>query len=132
MPTLTRGFAPVPASVGAARRYAAAALVPRGAEHLCDDVRTVVSELATNALLHARTPFRLGVTVGPDRVRVEVTDGSPTRPRPLRSLDREGATGRGLALVAVLSAAWGVDPDPAGGGKTVWCELAVQPGGAGS
>lgn len=90
-----------------------------------DDVRTVVSELATNAVLHARTPFSVSVTTDGTRLRVAVTDGSAARPRPRRHGD-EASTGRGLHIVVALSTAWGVDD--ASPGKTTWCDLEIAPG----
>jgi anti-sigma regulatory factor (Ser/Thr protein kinase) len=104
VPAAPASFDPEPASVGAARRYATGLLRGSPVRHLQDDVRTVISELATNAVLHARTPFTVSVQVEGPRVRVAVTDTSPVRPR----LPRRGAlsdtTGRGLRIVAELSA----------------------------
>jgi anti-sigma regulatory factor (Ser/Thr protein kinase) len=112
-------FPPVPASVGAARRHVVRALAGSTVGHLQDDVRTVVSELATNAVLHARTPFTLSVHVDVAGVRVAVTDASPARPRLPRRGDLSDTTGRGLRIVAELSADWGVDVHD--DGKTTWC-----------
>jgi hypothetical protein len=104
-----------------------AVLASEDAQRLLDDVRTVVSELATNAVLHARTAFTVSFTLGEAGVRVAVSDGSPAQPRLTRLRDRQASTGRGLHMVADLSAAWGIDPDADGAGKTVWCELALVP-----
>lgn len=123
MSLVARRFEPVAQSVGAARRYAVSVLPLGGIERLQDDVRTVVSELATNAVLHARTAFTVSITVDGSRVRVAVTDGSPSQPRVRRPGSGDATTGRGLRMVAELSTAWGVEPD--GGGKTTWCELTL-------
>ncbi|OIV38598.1 hypothetical protein BIV57_04925 [Mangrovactinospora gilvigrisea] len=84
-----------------------------------DDVLLVVSELVTNACLHAGGPRELRlVGGGDDEIRVEVADGTEERPeasRPHRS-GRPG--GHGIFIVQRLSAAWGVAPDR--DGKTVW------------
>ena len=121
-------FEPVPESVGAARRYAVRGLDERGLQHLQDDVRTIVSELATNAVLHARTPFTVSLGVDPTGLRVAVTDGSPVQPRLRRRDDEEATTGRGLRIIAELCTAWGVEARS--GGKTTWCYLDVAPPGA--
>jgi anti-sigma regulatory factor (Ser/Thr protein kinase) len=95
------------------------------ADDLADDVRVVVSELATNAVLHARTPFAVSATCDGTRLRVAVADQSATLPRLRRRDSSDATTGRGLAMVACLSARWGVDET--GEGKTTWCEFDLQP-----
>ena len=89
-----------------------------------DDLTTsgalLVTELVTNAILHARTMVRVILERGVDFVRVEVRDGSPIRPA-LRNHGLDATTGRGLALVAKLAQSWGVDVD--GAGKVVWARL---------
>ncbi|MFC4496137.1 ATP-binding protein [Streptomyces ovatisporus] len=90
-----------------------------------DDITLIVAELAANAVRHGRVPgrdFRLTLTaVGPS-VRVEVTDtrseGEPAAHAPSGG----GDSGRGLLLVAALSARWGWQPRGDGPGKTVWAE----------
>ena len=116
-------FEPEPASTRAARR-----LVSDVLEHSAPDsavtAALVVSELATNAVLHARTPFEVRVRVAPERVRIEVHDG--TRRTPVRRFFSDDAvSGRGLRLVDELCEAWGVDVD--GAGKTVWAEVPIAP-----
>jgi len=106
-----------------ARRWAAGAIEGTAADPLVADAELVVSELVTNALLHAGPPVTLRVEVDGDLVRIEVGDGS--RRAPLRALSRpEAMTGRGLALVAALAREWGVEPS--GDGKVVWCELSAS------
>lgn len=84
-----------------------------------EDAELLVSELATNALVHAGTePYWLRVTCGPRRLRVEVGDGSALMPV---MGEGSGVTGRGLRIVHALAACWGVDR--AGPGKVVWAEL---------
>lgn len=123
VPSAAETFPPAPDSVSAARRFAVAALAMLATEQVQHDVRTVVSELATNAVLHARTAFTVTVTLDGDRLRVAVSDGSLTRPRLRRVADPDSSTGRGLAMVALLSTAWGVEANVVG--KTTWCELDV-------
>lgn len=93
-----------------------------------EDVRTVVTELATNAVLHARTDFTVSITIDRSQLRVSVTDGSPAQARLRRHGDPDATTGRGLHMVAGLSTAWGVSPD--GAGKTTWCDLSLAPDAA--
>jgi anti-sigma regulatory factor (Ser/Thr protein kinase) len=80
-----------------------------------------VSELVTNAVLHAGTPIRIHVAPVRGGIRIHVRDESGAMPLRVRH-SRTAATGRGLALVAAVSRCWGVDVHPQGG-KTVWCEL---------
>jgi anti-sigma regulatory factor (Ser/Thr protein kinase) len=116
--------------VGRARRFATRTLVGWGAEQLEDDVQVVASELATNALLHARTEFTLGLVLDGDRLRVTLADGSAVQPRMRRFDSTESTTGRGLRMVAELAQAWGVQKD--GVGKAVWCEFRVASAAAAS
>ena len=109
--------------MGRARRFATRTLASWGAEQLEDDVRVVASELATNALLHARTDFTLGLALDGDRLRLTLADGSALQPRMRRFDSTESTTGRGLRMVAELAQAWGVEKD--GVGKAVWCEFQV-------
>jgi anti-sigma regulatory factor (Ser/Thr protein kinase) len=90
-------------------------------------VALVVTELVTNAVLHARSAPILTVAVGPSAIRVEVFDDGPGTPR-LRPLGDEPVTsGRGLALVDMVAESWGVAPSGPGGapGKTVWAVIAA-------
>jgi anti-sigma regulatory factor (Ser/Thr protein kinase) len=91
-----------------------------------EDVRTMaallVSELATNVVLHAQTHFSLCADVTPSGLRVEVADG--TRDPPVvRSPGLEEQGGRGLILVSKLADNWGTEPIP--DGKLVWFELSL-------
>jgi anti-sigma regulatory factor (Ser/Thr protein kinase) len=58
----------------------AQALNQVGATERADDVRWVVSELATNAVLHAGTPFTVSVGVYDREVDIAVCDESPRVP----------------------------------------------------
>jgi anti-sigma regulatory factor (Ser/Thr protein kinase) len=87
---------------------------------LRDDAQLVVTELATNAVLHARSGFSVELQRRGDRVRLAVSDASPARPV-VRDPSLLATSGRGLRIVAALAADWGVLPDA--GGKTVWAEL---------
>ena len=109
-----------PASPGVARRFVGTVLSDLGHDRLLDSARTGVSELVTNAVLHARTDIEVRVTREGDTVRIGVHDRSRLPPA-LRAYDRLAATGRGLALVSALARTVGVDADDEG--KTTWFEL---------
>lgn len=117
---------PVPASAALARLFVERTLGEWGCDAFLDQSRLLVSELVTNAVLHARTDFELVVHMTPRGVRIEVADGSPAAPV-VRRYEDEAMTGRGLALVEELAARWGVDEAPHGG-KVVWFELDEQLG----
>ena len=107
-------------SVSQARRGARAAVEAWGLEDLDWLVAQLVSEVATNAVLHAGTPFDVMLRFDGHRLRCEVADTSPRLPR-TRHYASDSTTGRGLHLLAELSSDWGVDRR--GDGKTVWFEL---------
>jgi anti-sigma regulatory factor (Ser/Thr protein kinase) len=109
---------PEPSSAGAARRFVAAALDAGG--EVAELAVLLVSELASNAVLHARTPFEVVVQIDDQRVRIEVSDGDPTLPA-LRTYVRESITGRGLHMVAAAAHHWGFDARA--DGKVVWFEF---------
>ena len=115
---------PEPSSAGAARRFVAAAL--GSGDEVAELAVLLVSELASNAVLHARTDFDLVVDVGDSRIRVEVIDGSPTLPL-LKSYVANSITGRGLHMVAASADRWGFELYHEG--KIVWFELRPTPRG---
>lgn len=87
-----------------------------------DDAALAVSELATNAVVHAGGAFTLRVVCFPTGIRVELHDPSNRLPS-LRSFAQTAGTGRGLRIVEESVDRWGVEPGP--NGKTVWFELGV-------
>ncbi len=88
-----------------------------------DDVVLAVSELVTNAVLHARPPFHLRAACSDKEVLVEVTDRTLLRPRRQRP-DDDDEHGRGLNIVQVLATSWGTRRAEAG--KAVWCAFALD------
>jgi len=113
-------FGPDVASVTEARHRLIEFLydVPDEARHLA---ALLVSELTTNVIRHAHTPFSLCADRSPSGVRVEVADDSPSPPVVLHPGSSD-ESGRGVLLVSKLADSWGIDQTP-GDGKTVWFEL---------
>jgi anti-sigma regulatory factor (Ser/Thr protein kinase) len=105
----------------AARRLVAEALREWGHHGvLLDDAQLVLSELATNAVIHAGTPFSVMVRSQDSGLRLSVRDSSPTRPT-VRELEPMSISGRGLRLVKAVADDWGAELTT--DGKTVWAEL---------
>ncbi|MFE9257417.1 ATP-binding protein [Streptomyces sp. NPDC006879] len=95
---------------------------------LVEDVLLLVSEVVTNACLHAGGPTELALRypAGPDgSLRIEVSDPSPAPPRPRPSGAAHLPGGHGLIVMSRLAREWGVLPQ--GSGKTVWLEMAPLP-----
>lgn len=105
---------------GEARRFVAQTLREWGRLDLVDDASLVVTELATNAVLHARSEFEVTLARIGGVVRISVQDGSCTAPV-VRQADPSATSGRGMFLVAALTTRWGCDLGP--DGKLVWAEL---------
>ncbi len=90
-----------------------------------EDVLLVVSELVTNACLHADGPEELRVGSGSKVLRLEIVDQGSGSPAP-RTPHRAGRPGgHGMFIVQRLCLDWGVVRNPEGSGKTVWAELAA-------
>ncbi|MFZ4248307.1 ATP-binding protein [Streptomyces griseoincarnatus] len=88
-----------------------------------EDVLLVVSELVTNACLHAEGPDLLTITCDRKVIRLEVTDRGTGQPSP-RTPHRAGRPGgHGMFIVQRLCLDWGVQRLPDVAGKTVWAEL---------
>ncbi|WP_320781682.1 ATP-binding protein [Streptomyces sp. CRN 30] len=90
-----------------------------------EDVLLVVSELVTNACLHAEGPDELWISCDRKVVRLEVSDRGTGQPEP-RTPHRAGRPGgHGMFIVQRLCLDWGVVRSPGVAGKTVWAELAA-------
>lgn len=110
-----------PASPGLAREFVLGALEREGKPEFGDVASLLVSELVTNAYLHARSEVEVQVECRGEDVEVAVTDTSPRPPRVVQNRGDGTATGRGLQLVDALAAEWGAETGSTG--KTVWFSL---------
>ena len=93
--------------------------VPDETRHLA---ALLVSELTTNVVRHAGTPFSLCADVTAEHVRVEVADGT-SEPAVVRRPPPTSLGGRGVWLISELADSWG--SEPTGNGKMVWFELSL-------
>lgn len=119
------GYEPVPASCALVRRDVVAFLAVLGlAEQTVEAAVLVANELASNAVDHAGTTFRVTVALQEGRLRIEVADGSRGLPA-LQPHDPAALRGRGLQLIDHLASRWTCEPGPAG--KTVVAELRLAP-----
>jgi anti-sigma regulatory factor (Ser/Thr protein kinase) len=119
-----RTFAPNASEVFAARHFVSCVLETWGME--IEDLPLLVSELATNAVLHARSDFEVTVIRSPRVVRVEVFDQN-TRLPSFAVAPTDAYSGRGLMLLRGLSSNWGVESH-SDIGKTIWFEVAKPRG----
>jgi anti-sigma regulatory factor (Ser/Thr protein kinase) len=116
-----------PRSPSLARVFVLKHLVEHGLAYLSDDVRLVVSELATNVSLHTEVPtFSVLISKDDDGVRLTVTDWAPQFLSPNVRAQAGDVGGRGLAITEALCRSWGVTALP-DGGKSVWATFAMVP-----
>ncbi len=121
-PPRARRLPPDAASAGQARRFVREVLGEWRLEGIEEVATLLVSEVVTNAVLHAGTDLTVGLRRSGGNVRVEVADRS-TQAASRRHYDSAATTGRGLALVDALSDEWGVEARP--DGKTVWFDVGM-------
>jgi anti-sigma regulatory factor (Ser/Thr protein kinase) len=114
---------PEPTSARACRRFLRSTLEEWDADQFADDAVLLLSELVTNAVLHAGTEIDVEIRLERDVLRVEVRDGDPRLPT-VRHYSLLSGTGRGLALVAQTARSWDVEQLPTG--KRVWFELEAE------
>lgn len=107
-----------------ARRFVTECCAESGDAKLSEIAVLLVSELVTNAVVHAHTPSVLTLSRSTGRLRVELRDANPD-PALISSATQNGHRegGRGVLLVQTLADRWGSDAHE--GGKTVWFELVV-------
>ena len=115
-------FPAEPSSVALVRRELRRALDAWGLAALEETAALLASELATNAVLHARTGLLLHLRVQQQVLRITIADHSTVMPR-RRHHGLQAGTGRGLALVEALALASGTQTPFEGYAKGVWFEL---------
>ena len=122
MERVQRAFSPSAGAAADARDF------PRTTAHQWglspDDVVLVVSELASNAIRHAESPFELGIERRDGAMLIEVSDNS-SAPAEVRTPQVGVAGGRGLVIVDQVARQWGSRLGPHGG-KTVWAEVGLK------
>lgn len=119
-PELSQVLPGEPASVGQARRLATQVLHAWGRDEMVDEASLLISELVTNAVLHAGTDIEVRIRASGHGVHIEVADGSPVLPA-LRHYHGDAITGRGLRILDTTASQWGTRPT--GSGKVVWFDL---------
>ena len=126
----TLELVPEPQSVRRARVWVVSELATIGRDDLADAAELGVSELVTNAILHADPPIvvRVGGTAAHPRVEVHDNSPAPPKARSMTADERLLATvGRGLGIVAMFSTTWGAEVSSEG--KVVWFEPAAEASG---
>jgi two-component sensor histidine kinase len=99
-----------------------------GFDGVAADGELIASELATNAVSHARSHFSVGLSRHGSQVRIAVGDADNTPPI-VRAPSRAGVGGLGLHLIESLATCWGYEIDSHG--KIVWADIACESASAG-
>ncbi|MCK1797719.1 ATP-binding protein [Streptomyces sp. XM4193] len=124
-------FQALPSRIGQVRRIISAQLHSWKVDPLIDSAALAVTELLANVHRHTGPDKHCTVELVLlwDRLTVSVRDHDPRLPE-LRTSGTWATSGRGLALVAALSASWGVRVQRGGRGKVVWFTLPAPVGPA--
>jgi DNA-binding NarL/FixJ family response regulator/anti-sigma regulatory factor (Ser/Thr protein kinase) len=107
------------ASAGRARAFARDLMGDDGT--VLETVQLLLSELVTNAVLHAASEPKVAISVLRDRVHIEIVDSSTDSVTP-RDAGGKDESGRGLGIVDALAQSWGTTSLP--DGKVVWFDVA--------
>jgi anti-sigma regulatory factor (Ser/Thr protein kinase) len=124
-------LAPGPRGAAQARQWVADVCAEIGRDELRENAELAMSEVVTNAILHGQGPVTVRLRGTHLHPRVEVRDASPEPPALTSDdmipdfIDELPTFGRGLAIVASFSEAWGAERD--GEGKLVWFVPAAAP-----
>ncbi|MFD0023105.1 ATP-binding protein [Streptomyces sp. NPDC058382] len=121
-------YTPTARSVSLCRRRTVRLVSEWGYPNHVGEVALLVSELATNALLHGCMRgrlFRVHLILTAAILRIEVSDPRGERLPAPREADSDDCYGRGLLIVAQLADRWGIEPRTVG--KTVFAELILRP-----
>jgi anti-sigma regulatory factor (Ser/Thr protein kinase) len=119
-PVHARAFPASLGSVTSARHFVARTLRAWRAQGPLADAALAVTELAANAVLHARSDFTVTLVATGDTVRIAVRDSAPLPPG---TSSLPARPRHGLDAMAAMALRWGVEPLGTAG-KLVWCELA--------
>lgn len=111
------------ASIASARAFVSEAM-GQLAEDLRERAVLMTSELASNAIRHAHSPFTVTTTMDSAEFRVSVTDAGGAVPLPQHSSPTD-TSGRGLLIVDALADRWGTEIER--GSTTVWFSLTLTP-----
>jgi len=113
-------FLPVPQAIPVLRRFVSATLRSWGEEALVPDAALVTSEMATNAVNHADSPFHASIVRAAGVVRIAIVDSGPGAAAQ-RTAAEDDLSGRGIVIVDALADRWGHEILHAG--KVVWAEF---------
>jgi anti-anti-sigma regulatory factor/anti-sigma regulatory factor (Ser/Thr protein kinase) len=126
LPTrLTSSYPPTVETVAVSRRMVTDACRMWDIAHLVADAEVVVTELVSNAVLHAGTTLDLSVTYTGRNLHVAVRDRAVEPARLVGPMSVAEAGGRGLIIVEALAASWGCTP--VRDGKVTWATLPRHP-----
>ena len=128
-PKWSRGL-PLPrdaTSPSRARSFVRAELSAQGLPDLVDDVELVVSELVTNAVLHAGTALVVTLSEDGARVLLTVRDHTPRFGPLVRTVTPSDTQGRGLMITEMISDDWGVEIASTSA-KSVWASFSTVEG----
>jgi anti-sigma regulatory factor (Ser/Thr protein kinase) len=117
-------LAPVRRSPSAARHFVADVLRRWHLDSAIEPTQLLVSELVTNAVVHAGTEVQIVLEAADGRVHVEVIDLNRRPPVARFAPSDDLQTGRGLTLLESVARDWGVDTLEHG--KAVWFDIEAQ------
>jgi anti-anti-sigma regulatory factor len=120
-PSLSDTLLPVSGAARRARELAREACTRWRLPHLGESAGLIASELASNAVVHARTMADLRFSLGHRYLFIAVRDGSTAEPRLTIVPPSQLRGGRGLMVVDAIASRWGSLPSD--DGKVVWASL---------
>ncbi len=125
-PRLSANLLPGPEMPAASRELVNRACEEWGITRVRRLAELVMSELASNAVLHARTPVVVTVRLMGSCLQMSVRDGDPRlvyHPAPGAHGAHDGDHGRGLLILDAMADSWG--SAPTGNGKVVWAQVRI-------
>jgi anti-sigma regulatory factor (Ser/Thr protein kinase) len=121
---VARVFVPVPAVVRDVRSFVRDVFRAWGEDASTPEAEIIVAELASNAVVHARSPFRVSISRTKSEIKLSVRDAStvpPAQPNGNLGITAGRQGGRGISMVASLSVTW--DTQREADGKTIWATM---------